>query len=311
MQPLLLLLLPLVTTLASALSAPSTRNLTVANERIIGGAASAPGDFPSAVSLVIRMSNGVGICGGTLITDSLVLTAAHCVYNYATQSPWPARNMRIGYGDNLVDRQSITEGLSVHIHPEFDPSEPHNDIALIAIPPVQADTAVPAQIFTGALPPGTHLTAVGWGKTSNDPAVSLPNALRQTEIVIGDRATCSQFIPSYVSSDGPQICTENRLNKGSDTCQADSGTGVFAVVRGRSYLAGLTSYGANLAGDPTCALDDGFAVYTHVAYYRQFIDQVTAMVARRRHSFRHRRHRGKDDVVGHAKDMFVANRLSK
>ncbi|KAJ1723592.1 hypothetical protein LPJ53_002077 [Coemansia erecta] len=297
-----------IATAAAQGSTTSTRNLTASNERIIGGVASSPGDFPSAVSLVIRMTNGVGICGGTLITNSLVLTAAHCVYNYATESAWPARNMRIGYGDNLVDRQSITEGLSVHIHPQFDPSEPRNDIALIAIPPVHEDNAVPAQIFSGSLPPGYHLTAVGWGKTSNDPEVSLPNALRQTDIVVGYKDSCSQFIPSYVSSDGPQICTENRLNRGSDTCQADSGTGVFAVVRGRSYLAGLTSYGANLAGDPACALDDGFAVYTHVAYYRDFIDHVTALVARRRR--RHRSHRGKDDLARHAKDMYVANRLS-
>ncbi|KAJ2598293.1 hypothetical protein H4R99_004160 [Coemansia sp. RSA 1722] len=252
------------------------------------------------------MPGGIGICGGTLITDSLVLTAGHCVYNYATERPWPANDMHIGYGSNLVDRQEITQGLDVYLHPQFDPSEPKNDIAIIRITPIQSGNVQAAQIYTGELNPGMSLTAIGWGKTSNSPNVRLPNALQQTEIIVGYKDTCSQFVPSYESSNGPQICTENRLNRGSDTCQADSGTGVFATVNGREYLAGLTSYGANLAGDPACALDDGFAIYTHVAYYREFIDQVTGMAAkRRRRLHRHRRHKAKAQSVRHAKDYFI------
>ncbi|KAJ2735148.1 hypothetical protein IW152_001777 [Coemansia sp. BCRC 34962] len=123
-----------------------------------------------------------------------------------------------------------------------------------------------------------RVTAVGWGMTSASGGFgSVPNSLQETELVVGSQKDCREFVPGYESSDGPQICTQNKLLLGKDTCQGDSGTGVFIAVAGSRYLAGLTSYGANLMGDPTCALDDGFGIYTRVSYFRSFIDSVASL----------------------------------
>lgn len=46
------------------------------NARIVGGQDAAPGRWPWQVSL---QSAGFPFCGGSLITDQWVLTAAHCI----------------------------------------------------------------------------------------------------------------------------------------------------------------------------------------------------------------------------------------
>ncbi|KAJ2402368.1 hypothetical protein GGI23_000770 [Coemansia sp. RSA 2559] len=270
----------------SADDSPDIRNKgRLSNERIIGGVESTKGEFPSAVSLQIISDAGLGFCGGTLVTTSAVVTAAHCVYDFTSAKPVDAHNIRIGYGSNSRNNQTLVTAQRVDIDPGFNPRETINDIAVITIDPIKLvpGSVDVAPIFSGGQPQGTQLTAVGWGLTTADgSAGGLPDALQKTQIIVGSAANCSKFIPGYKSSDGPQICTENTLRPGTDTCQGDSGTGIYRIVDGKSFLAGLTSYGANLEGDPTCALDDGFAVYTHVSYYRSFIDGVVGEVLRRR-----------------------------
>ncbi|KAJ2559336.1 hypothetical protein EV175_000390 [Coemansia sp. RSA 1933] len=275
----------LATLIGAQASADNRNKERLTNERIIGGVESADGEFPSAVSLQIISDAGLGLCGGTLVTTSAVVTAAHCVYDFARGKPVSAQSVHVGFGSNSRDNQTVVTAQRVDVNPDFDPRETVNDIAIITIDPIELvpGSVEVAAIYSGKQPQGTQLTAVGWGLTTTDGSASgLPDTLKKTQIIVGSQTNCSKFIPGYKSSDGPQICTENSLRRGTDTCQGDSGTGVYRVVDGKSFLAGLTSYGANLAGDPTCALDDGFAVYTHVSYYREFIDGVVGEVLRRR-----------------------------
>lgn len=55
---------------------PSQTNQLLSNQRIIGGTDADPGTIGYQAGLVI---NGRGFCGGSLIRDDFVLTAAHCV----------------------------------------------------------------------------------------------------------------------------------------------------------------------------------------------------------------------------------------
>ncbi|KAJ2813726.1 hypothetical protein H4S07_000468 [Coemansia furcata] len=269
---LLLFLLPATLGLA----VPRAGRVTSADERIIGGFASASGEYPYIVSLNLTLPGGTGLCGGTLITDRVVVTAAHCVIDPELGTLLSAKSILVGVGSQNLRQQHYVRALEVHAHPSFQLPVSSSDIALVVIEPVHASNGVKAAaIYAGHIPPMTRLTAVGWGMTSPTGGFSsVPNSLQETELVVGSQEDCSEFVSGYESSDGPQICTENKLLLGKDTCQGDSGTGVFITVDGKRYLAGLTSYGANLLGDPTCALDDGFGVYTRISYFRSFIDSV-------------------------------------
>ncbi|KAJ1852369.1 hypothetical protein GGH12_005562 [Coemansia sp. RSA 1822] len=287
-------LLTLALSVASVYALPPTGVPT--NERIIGGQAAAANTFPSVVSIEIRSPNGSGLCGGTLINDHTVVTAGHCMYNYDTQVPESPRAVQIGYGSNNLTQQTHVIAQEIHLHPQFDPINTDNDIALVIIDPIKEfnKSVRPAIIYNGELPQGSDLVAVGWGLTSaggtND---DLPDQLQQTFIVVGERDACRKLVPDYESSDGPQICTQNSLKPGTDTCQGDSGTGVFVTTNGTTFLAGLTSFGASPEGDPTCALDNGLAIYTHVFYFHEFLDQFAgALQNGRRRPVKHKKHAG-------------------
>lgn len=265
--------------------------LSLPNERIIGGITSPEGAYPSAVSLEIHLSLGRALCGGTLITNQALVTAAHCVMDITSGKPLPPRAITVRLGSQLITEQRAVQAVQIHPHPAFSELTAQNDIAVIIIPPVTVfnKSLKRADIYRGPLQTGTHLTAVGWGLT--DPSGSpttLPDALQQTNLVVGEQQGCRSIVPSYGSSNGPQICTQNSLLPGKDTCQGDSGTGVYINVNGKPQLAGLTSFGGDAMGNPTCALDNGFGIYTHISYYQSFIDQSIRRARRRARRPRHR-----------------------
>ncbi|KAI8323442.1 trypsin-like serine protease [Martensiomyces pterosporus] len=248
--------------------------------RIIGGEFAAPGEFPYIASLEIIFDDGVGLCGGTIINKQVIVTAAHCVVDPTSGDQVAASSIHVGVGSNDRSKQKYGQAVRVVTNPSYDPETGKNDIAVVMVPPLPINnktiSAIP--IYRGKLPVNATLTALGWGRTANDQFVDTTSVLlKKAKIKIGLKKDCQEYIDGYMSSNGPQICTENSLAPGNDTCQGDSGTGAVINKGGSYYLAGLTSYGSSLSGDPACALNDGFSVYTHVNYYISFISNATGI----------------------------------
>lgn len=89
--------------------------------KITGGRRSEPGDWPWMVALVSNMANKA-FCGGTLITDRHVLTAAHCL------SMLKPREFRVRLGEYDFSRLNETRAsdftvLEMRLHIDFDPTK--------------------------------------------------------------------------------------------------------------------------------------------------------------------------------------------
>jgi secreted trypsin-like serine protease len=54
---------------------------SLASTRIIGGKDAEAHEFPWQVLLFIKEPGGESYCGGSILNDRWVLTAAHCFYN--------------------------------------------------------------------------------------------------------------------------------------------------------------------------------------------------------------------------------------
>ena len=112
-------------------------------------------------------------CAGTLITNTWVLTAAHCVDNNETYATTDPDNIEVisGYPEIDLDNLDYTDAVSVDsivIHPDFDRLDSGtlvNDLALLKL---SSPMAVQTSVFDFGLPinPSDALEIYGWGVSS-------------------------------------------------------------------------------------------------------------------------------------------------
>ncbi|CAL4145189.1 unnamed protein product, partial [Meganyctiphanes norvegica] len=232
-----------------------------------------PGDFPWLAAVGrLRSHQFKSICGGTLITDRHVLSAAHCFLD----SPivWnPPTHVRLGEhnllsdGDGAQDYQIIDERTK-----DYDQVTTSNDIILLKL----GRTV----IFNGRISPAclpfrlsegeyihNHLTTVGWGLSTESNQRSLvPLQEHPQHVLLGE---CQQKYRKYTS--GRQITDKNICagRGGADSCKGDSGGPLnFQSRSGRKavYVVGIVSFGPSMCGNSKLP-----GVYTNVASYEHWI----------------------------------------
>ncbi|XP_003280000.2 chymotrypsin-like elastase family member 2B [Nomascus leucogenys] len=240
--------------------------------RMLGGEEARPNSWPWQVSLQYS-SNGqwYHTCGGSLIANNWVLTAAHCISS--------SRTYRVELGKhNLYVAESGSLAVSVSktvVHKDWnsDQVSKGNDIALLKL---ANPVSLTDKIQLACLPPaGTILPnnypcyVTGWGRLQTNRA--LPDDLQQGRLLVVDYATCSSsgWWGSTVKTnmicaggDGV-ICTCNGDSGGPLNCQASDGRW---EVHG---IGSLTSVlGCNYYYKPS--------IFTRVSNYIDWINSVIA-----------------------------------
>ncbi|CAF4460910.1 unnamed protein product, partial [Adineta steineri] len=97
--------------------------------RIMGGQDAVPHSYPWMVSLTKRSLNNIHLCGGTLITQRHVLSAAHCMEDFDGPSDL---NIIAGTHYN-TDKRNPAPVIAINVHPQYDPDTFENDIAIITL----------------------------------------------------------------------------------------------------------------------------------------------------------------------------------
>merc|ERR1711971_955524 len=258
-------------------AAPQQDNCgTNANNRIVGGTESRQGDWPWAVVLGTKntFSNRFSVqCGGTLLDQTTVLTAAHCF----DQSGGP--NV-VRLGDHDINTSSDgAQAVDVSIrriiqHPGWDSNSLENDIAILKLSqPIQYSrdirracmpTAYRGQDLPSVLARPQPIV-VGWGSTSTGTGPT--NRLRQAPVQMVTQEQCAQAYRqvSRVTIGATKLCAGEGTR---DTCNGDSGGGLFSRNLGGGFaVVGVTSFGVE------CARDDFPGVYTRVDEYLPWIQQ--------------------------------------
>merc|ERR1711876_145026 len=141
--------------------------LTEPSSKIVGGVAAYEGQFPFIVSLKIyNFHRYLHFCGGSAISTSHIITAAHCVDDKSAQSVY----VSIGdHNKNTKDsNEEIIQASQIFIHERFAVSNLENDIAIIKLrTPFQANTrrqVISRMPFKNYLQNNPQtLTVAGWG----------------------------------------------------------------------------------------------------------------------------------------------------
>jgi len=213
--------------------------------------------------------DGPAGCGGTLVSLSTVITAAHCVVNskpiyWRVSAGHIAKYSSSGY-ETGFQRSNVK---SIHVHPEYNRPRRHNhDIAVMKLesPFTYTDFVRPACLPDKDFEMETGWTAItGWGATEQGST----QILKKTTVPMWKRQKCTRALRTRITE--AQICAGAT---GLDTCQGDSGGPLVAMIYNettnqiRWTLTGVTSwgYGCGRKGSP--------GVYANVANHLEWLSQ--------------------------------------
>jgi len=227
--------------------------------RIVGGERSNIQEYPWIAAIT---AFGTIFCGGALIDDRHILTAAHC-FKQTQLIPHVGVRLGVTSREETGDLYEIDE---IIINKKYNKS--HSgffDIALIRLKKrVQISNLIqpiclPAKMEDYA---GQFGIVAGWGVLQHKGAMS--STLQSLSVQIYGLNACKTTFAKYKKRvDENNICAGGK--KGKDACQGDSGSPLFLEVDGRYRVIGLVSWGLS------CALDKIPGVYTNVAYYLPWI----------------------------------------
>ena len=247
------------------------------NPEIVGGTPAPAGKWPWQVALLqssIANNFDAQFCGGTLVGDIFVVTAAHCVTeSNGTQSPKNTIRVLTGTQSLAQNTGGVRRAIAVIVrHPQYNHASSDNDIAVIKLSTPAAGIKV-ARLLSRAqeaslAAPGDLSFVTGWGNLSSTGS-SFPMNLQQVQVPIVARGNCNDA-NSYDGLLTPQMICAGLSAGGKDSCQGDSGGPLIVRdAQGRwQMLAGVVSWGYG------CAEPNLFGVYARVAVLSAWVEQT-------------------------------------
>lgn len=215
--------------------------------RIYYGKEAKPYQIPYQAALELK--DGQILCGGAIIKNNIILTAAHC-------TKYDKEELQVRAGTIFRQNRGYVQTICKIInHPNYNSFTADYDIAILKLcHPFPLNKFINIISIANQEPVSNSVGMIsGWGLKEN---CLLPShRLRYAYVIIKNREYCKM----KMNITERMICAEGQ--NGEDACQGDSG-GPLIINR---KLVGLISWGIE------CGKYGVPGVYTNVAVLRSFI----------------------------------------
>ncbi|XP_052871419.1 serine protease snake-like, partial [Anopheles cruzii] len=248
-------------------------NCTNVVQLIVGGEQAKYGEFPHHALLGYPRETDSSQydfrCGGTLISDRHVLTAAHC---FSEGNP---AVVRLGEYDTAnVSDEEVQFGIEDFLkHPQYSNTRSYHDIALIRLDRQVWLTKYvrPACLWDSESRNITRYVATGFGYNETI-GIELSTTMMKVQLDEFPVDDCARAFAGQKrfrnGVQAGQICVGSIVG-GKDTCQGDSGGPLQVLANPKTciyHVVGITSTGG------ACGVGHSKAIYTKVSYYLDWIE---------------------------------------
>ncbi|XP_029303668.1 coagulation factor IXb [Cottoperca gobio] len=248
------------------------------DQRIVGGNEAIPGEIPWQVSLMshsVSLQRAIPFCGGSLLNEVWVITAAHCLL--------PAKISKNGFfvrvGEHDVNKEEGPERdhevAEQYVHTSYNDKNSlfNHDIALLKLAnPVELSIQRrpicigPRDFIENLMRETSRSLVSGWGQVRFQG--SQASKLQKLEVPYVDRTMCKASSRDHVT---PYMFCAGYRNGQMDSCQGDSGGPHATFYKGTWFLTGIVSWGEK------CAMDGKYGVYTRLSRYYKWISKKTGI----------------------------------
>jgi len=232
-----------------------------ASLRIIGGVRAVKGEYPWMVSIQFNGMTGLQhLCGGAIINETHIVTAAHCV-------DFELKDLLFVAGaDNITSPESTQQkrvAYSIYMHPQYQNGNViRHDLAVVQVssPFVINNWVSPIPLPAERHPATGNCWIAGWGQTLTHIG---SDVLLKAKLPIVNVSECEKVYPDLLDPTS-QICA-GYPEGGVDVCTGDTGGPLMCEDLGHLYIAGIASWGWK------CAAPNYPGVYTEVSVYTKSI----------------------------------------
>ncbi|XP_052515541.1 mast cell protease 3-like [Budorcas taxicolor] len=224
--------------------------------KIIAGQEAKPHSRPYMAFLQFKISGEPYVCGGFLVREDFVLTAAHC----------RGRSMKVTLGAHNIKKKERTQQVILSRraipHPGYNSETCANDLMLLQL---ERKAKMTAAVSTIGLPsssdtvnPGMLCSVAGWGRLHVKGSTA--KKLQEVELEVQRDEECKSRYAVYNTS--TQMCVGNPRMK-NNAMRGDSGGPLVC----NGVAQGIVSYGKDTPPD----------VYTRISRFQQWIKETMKM----------------------------------
>lgn len=206
-----------------------SRNPPMIDDLIIGGDETSIRQFPWQVSIA---ANNVHFCGGSILSPTKIVSAAHCFATFNQAQLLKFIRVRAG-SSRHNEKGTVREISRAILHPDFNkPTRMNNDIALLILKTKLDINDREGKIRAIALPKAgeklatnIELKVSGWGRTKNVHNGLLAPRLRYVVVKSIEHRDCENAFRNLEKNKftDRMFCAGYMNVGGKDACQGDSG----------------------------------------------------------------------------------------
>ncbi|TFJ97867.1 E3 ubiquitin-protein ligase TRIM68 [Platysternon megacephalum] len=248
--------------------------------RILNGQAAKDGAWPWQVSV---QRHGSHVCGGSLISESWVVSAAQCF-----TPPVISSTYRVQLGEKSIFDQTRNQTFSsvkrVIRNPSYDSATHQADIALVELEnPISLTAAISPVCLLDAsvrVPAGTPCWVTGWGNRLPQMSSSLAKTLQEVEVLTVGSTVCNSHFrkalqkPATYSPIKVDMLCAGYMKGYKGFAPGDGGGPLVCEKNGTWYLGGIVSWLLTTTVNGVTSVADGYpGVYNRPNAYNEWIQK--------------------------------------